>query len=115
MNKEEIQKLKDILWANTWDDEQIIEEGIATLKNAFDLQDEGFRRIESAGLLAIYTLQHQLEEKNKIINETIDYIEEHGGYISHFTHLKIEYAQNELATDEVDNLLEILERGKNGK
>ena len=32
MNKEEIQKLKDILWANTWNDEQIIREGIAMLK-----------------------------------------------------------------------------------
>ena len=73
MNKEEIQKLKDILWANTWDDKQIIEEGIATLKNAFDLQDEGFRRIESAGLLAIYTLQHQLEEKNKVIDEILNH------------------------------------------
>ncbi len=104
MNKEEIQKLKDILRAYTWDDEQIIEEGIATLKNSFDLEEEGFRRIESAGLLAIYTSQRQLEEKDKIINEAINFI----------NMIKDETYQSSVEGI-CDTALEILERGKNGK
>ena len=103
MNKEEIQKLKDILWANTWSDEQIIREGIATLQNSFNLEDEGFRRIESAGLLAIYTLQHQLEEKDKVIAEAINKIET----------LRME-KWSIMGTD-IMEILDILERGKNGK
>lgn len=114
MNKEEIQKLKDILWANTWDDEQIIREGIATLQNSFNLEDEGFRRIESAGLLAIYTLQHQLEEKDKVINEIEKRCNQEisAANVQYERHKRNDSWQYIIAHKRI---LEILERGKNGK
>jgi hypothetical protein len=84
MNKKEVQELKDILWANTWSNKEIIEEGIATLKQAFEYRQEGFRRIEASGLLAIYTLQQenqqlkeQLKQRDEIINEVIKFVEDY--------------------------------------
>ncbi len=58
--------------------------------------------------------QHQLEEKEKVIDETIKYLKKHSRMISTFTGIEQPYAQENLSTDEVDELLEILERGKNG-
>lgn len=75
MKNDEIQKLKDTLWANTWSNKEIIEEGIATLKQAFEYRQEGFRRIEASGLLAIYTLQQenkQLKQRDEVIDEAIN-------------------------------------------
>lgn len=70
MKNDEIQKLKDTLWANTWSNEEIIEEGICSLKQSSEYKEEGFRRIESVGLLAIYTLQ----QENQQLKEQIKYL-----------------------------------------
>lgn len=51
----------------------------------------------------------KLEEK---IDEAIDYIENNSGMISKWTGIKSKYAQEELSTDQLDNLLEILKGEK---
>ena len=101
MKNDEIQKLKDTLWANTWSNKEIIEEGIATLKQAFEYRQEGFRRIEASGLLAIYTLQQenkQLKQRDQFIAEAINKL---GRYADEMTNNGNAYA---ICVDLLDKL-----------
>ena len=65
-------------------------------------------------------LQHQLEEKNKVIDEAIDYIKNTKNYVFDAKRSKITgelIVNNKIETNAINKikLLEILERGKNGK
>ena len=53
----------------------------------------------------IQELQHQLEEKNKVINEIKNAL----------TNYKSEWADDDEVVKDIDTFLKILERGKNGK
>ena len=95
MKNDEIQKLKDTLWANTWSNKEIIEEGIATLKQAFEY------RQEASGLLAIYTLQQenkQLKQRDEFIAEAINKL---GRYADEMTNNGNAYA---ICVDLLDKL-----------
>ena len=60
-------------------------------------------------------LQHQLEEKDRVINEAVNYIKEkieiNNLLLDDYDEVYYEY----LSQESVDKLLEILERGKDGK
>ena len=59
-------------------------------------------------LAMIEMLRKEKEKLEQRIDEAIDYIEKNSGMISKFTKVKATYAQEELSTDQLDNLLEIL-------
>ena len=59
------------------------------------------------------SLQSQLKVKEEVIEEAISYIRDCCNMDSKWVNLHFEYAQKEMSSDEVNDLLEILSKGEN--
>ena len=98
-------------------------EDIKKLKEKLNKKLENYELDKVFGQLSVDSIYSLFPNETKMLldyinqletnrDEAIDYIEEHSGMISRFTTIKSEYAQEELNVEQLDNLLEILKRGK---
>ena len=122
MNKEEIDNLESYLKNNLPKIEPTIP--IANF-GSVDLEDlmssiKQFKKVPTFDELLRENkkLRSQLEEKDKVINEAIEFIDDYKAYENVYKQVKphqfVSGFEDILDEEHIDKLLEILERGKNG-